>query len=87
VIVQPTLTETVPEQGLNLHNLTSMEETKPFGCHSKLSNPSISQNNSQTDESRCTYTPMRMRNTTDNISQVVRINFNKNSTPKFYLSI
>lgn len=87
VIVQPTLTETVPEQGLNLHDLRRMEETKPFvkffhfsGCHSKMSNPSISQNNFQTDESRCTYIPMRMRKRIDNIAQVVRTNFNKIGT-------
>lgn len=29
------------------------------------------------------YVPMRMRKTTDNIAQIVRMNFNKNSTQKF----
>lgn len=56
------------------------------GCHSKISNLPISQN-FQTDESKCTYILMRMRKTTDNIAQVVRMNFNKNSTPKFNLDI
>lgn len=87
------LTETVPEQGLYLHDLRKMEESKLLhffhfsGCHSKMSNPSISQNNFQTDESKCTYIPMRMKKTIGNIAQVIRMNFNKNSTPKFNLHI
>lgn len=90
---KPMLTETVPEQGLYLHDLRKMEESKLLhffhfsGCHSKMSNPSISQKNFQTDESKCTYIPMRMKKTIDNIAQVVRMNFNKNSTPKFNLHI
>lgn len=80
VIVQPTLTETESEWDLNLHDLRRIKETKPFvtlilisGCHSKMSNPSISQRNFQTDESKSTNVSMRI--TIDNVTQVVRMKF------------